>query len=53
VHAALDAIGLLIILYTALSTGISKAALTAFVILMITAPGRFYLASMHLQPPGI
>ena len=48
-HAALGAIGLLILLYAALSTGISKAALTAFVILIIAALGGFYLASIHLR----
>ena len=49
VHAALGAIGLLIVLYAALSMGISKAALTALVILIIAASGGFYLASIHLR----
>ena len=47
-HAALGAIGLLIVLYAALATGISKTALAAFVILVIAALGGFYLASIHL-----
>jgi hypothetical protein len=48
-HAALGAIGLLIVLYAALATGISNAALTALVILIIAALGGFYLASIHLR----
>jgi hypothetical protein len=48
-HAALGAIGLLIVLYAALTTGISKTAVTAFVILIIAALGGFYLASIHLR----
>ena len=48
-HAALGAIGLLIVLYAAFSTGIPKAALTALVILIIAALGGFYLASIHLR----
>jgi hypothetical protein len=49
VHAALGAIGLLLVIYAALSTGISGAALTALVILTIAALGGFYLASIHLR----
>ena len=48
-HAALGAIGLIILIYAAVSTGISKAALTALVILVIAALGGFYLASIHLR----
>lgn len=48
-HAALGAIGLIIVLYAALTAGISKAALTALVILIIAALGGFYLASIHLR----
>lgn len=48
-HAALGAIGLLLVIYAALSTGISGAALTALIILVIAALGGFYLASIHLQ----
>ena len=48
-HAALGAIGLLIVLYAAIKTGIAGAALTAFVILIVAALGGFYLASIHLR----
>ena len=48
-HAALGAIGLLLLIYAALSTGISGAALAALVILVIAALGGFYLASIHLR----
>jgi hypothetical protein len=48
-HAALGAIGLLLVIYAALSTGISGAALTALIILVIAALGGFYLASIHLR----
>ena len=56
-HAALGAIGLLLVIYAAISAGISTAALTALVILVIAALGGFYLASIHLRgqvaPKGI
>ena len=56
-HAALGAIGLLLVIYAAISAGISTAALTALVILIIAALGGFYLASIHLRgqvaPKGI
>ena len=48
-HAALGAIGLLLLIYAALTTGISGAALAALVILIIAALGGFYLASIHLR----
>jgi hypothetical protein len=48
-HAALGAIGLLLVIYAALTTGISHAALTALIILVIAALGGFYLASIHLR----
>jgi hypothetical protein len=49
VHAGLGAIGLLLVIYAALTTGISHAAITALVILVIAALGGFYLASIHLR----
>jgi hypothetical protein len=48
-HAALGAVGLLLLIYAALTTGISSAAVAALVILVIAALGGFYLASIHLQ----
>jgi hypothetical protein len=48
-HAGLGAIGLLLVIYTALTTGISHAALTALIILAVAALGGFYLASIHLR----
>ncbi len=48
-HAALGAIGLLLFIYAALTTGIPEAALAALVILLIAALGGFYLASIHLR----
>jgi hypothetical protein len=48
-HAALGAIGLLILIYAALTSGIPGAALAALVILVIAALGGFYLASIHLR----
>lgn len=48
-HAALGAIGLLLLIYAALTTGIPGAALAALVILVIAALGGFYLASIHLR----
>jgi hypothetical protein len=48
-HAALGAIGLLVLLYAALTSGIPGAALAALVILAIAALGGFYLASIHLR----
>jgi hypothetical protein len=48
-HAGLGAVGLLLILYAALTTGISNVALAALAILAIAALGGFYLASIHLR----
>jgi len=48
-HAGLGAIGLLLVLYAALTTGISNVALAALVILAVAALGGFYLASIHLR----
>jgi hypothetical protein len=48
-HATLGAIGLLLVIYTALRTDISSTALAALVILIIAALGGFYLASIHLR----
>lgn len=48
-HAGLGAIGLLLVIYAALTTGISQAALAALVILAVAALGGFYLASIHLR----
>jgi len=49
VHAGLGAIGLLLVIYAAITTGISHAALTALIILVVAALGGFYLASIHLR----
>jgi len=49
VHAALGAIGLIILIYAAVTAGISQTALAALVILVIAALGGFYLASIHLR----
>jgi hypothetical protein len=49
VHAGLGAIGLLLVIYAALTTDISHAAITALVILVIAALGGFYLASIHVR----
>jgi hypothetical protein len=48
-HAALGAIGLLVLLYAALTSSIPGAALTALVILAIPALGGLYMASIHLR----
>ena len=48
-HAALGAIGLLVLLYAALTSGIPGAALAALVILTVPALGGLYLASIHLR----
>src|SRR5215510_7100891 len=48
-HAGLGAVGLLLLIYAALTTGISNTALAALVILAIAALGGFYLASIHLR----
>jgi hypothetical protein len=48
-HATLGAIGLLLLIYAALTSGISGAALAALLILVIAALGGFYLASIHLR----
>jgi hypothetical protein len=48
-HAGLGAIGLLLVIYAAVTAGISHAALTALVILVVAALGGFYLASIHLR----
>jgi hypothetical protein len=48
-HAALGALGLLVLLYAALTSSIPGAALAALVILAIAALGGFYLASIHLR----
>lgn len=48
-HAGLGAVGLLLVIYAALTSGISRAALTALVILIVAALGGFYLASIHLR----
>jgi hypothetical protein len=48
-HAALGAIGLLLLIYAALTTGISGTGLAALVILAVAALGGFYLASIHLR----
>jgi hypothetical protein len=48
-HAGLGAIGLLLLIYAALTSGISHMALAALAILVIAALGGFYLASIHLR----
>jgi hypothetical protein len=48
-HATLGAIGLLLLIYAAVTTGLSGAALVALAILIIAALGGFYLASIHLR----
>ena len=49
-HAGLGAIGLLLVIYAAITTtGISHAAMIALVILVVAALGGFYLASIHLR----
>ncbi|HEY6618399.1 hypothetical protein [Bradyrhizobium sp.] len=48
-HAALGAIGLLLVIYAAITTGISHTALTALIVLAVAALGGFYLASIHLR----
>ena len=48
-HAALGAVGLLLLIYAALTNGISGAALAALLILLVAALGGFYLASIHLR----
>jgi hypothetical protein len=48
-HAGLGAVGLLLVIYAALTSGISRAALTALAILIVAALGGFYLASIHLR----
>jgi hypothetical protein len=48
-HAGLGAVGLLLLIYAALTTGVSHTTLAALVILVIAALGGFYLASIHLR----
>lgn len=48
-HAALGAIGLLLVIYAAVKTGIPGAALVALLILAVAALGGFYLASIHVR----
>jgi hypothetical protein len=48
-HASLGAIGLLLVIYAALTGGISRAAAIALIILIVAALGGFYLASVHLR----
>ena len=48
-HAALGAAGLLLLIYIAVTSGLTGAALAALVILAIAALGGFYLASLHLR----
>jgi hypothetical protein len=48
-HAGLGAVGLLLVIYAAITTGISHAALAALIILAVAALGGFYLASIHLR----
>jgi hypothetical protein len=48
-HAALGAIGLLLVIYAAVTAGISHATIAALIILVIAALGGFFLASIHLR----
>lgn len=48
-HAGLGAIGLLLVIYAALTAGIPRAASIALIILVVAALGGFYLASIHLR----
>src|SRR5215469_956845 len=48
-HAALGAVGLLLLIYAALTSGVSGAALAALLILVVAGLGGFYLASIHLR----
>jgi len=48
-HALLGATGLLLLIYAALTTGVSSAPLVALVILVIAALAGFYLASIHFR----
>ena len=48
-HAGLGALGLLFVIYAAVTSGIPHAAVTALIILIIAALGGFYLASIHLR----
>jgi hypothetical protein len=48
-HAGVGAIGLLLLIYAAVTTAIPHMALAALVILAIAALGGFYLASVHLR----
>lgn len=48
-HAGLGAVGLLLVIYAAITNAIPATALVALVILVIAALGGFYLASIHLR----
>ena len=48
-HAAVGATGLFLLIYAALTTGVSRAPLVALVILVIAALAGFYLASIHFR----
>lgn len=48
-HAGLGALGLVLLLYGAVTIGISGPALAALVVLVVAALGGFYLASIHLR----
>jgi len=48
-HAGLGAIGLLLLIYAAVTTSLSHTALLALIILAVAALGGFYLASFHLR----
>jgi hypothetical protein len=48
-HAGLGAIGLRLLIYVAVTTGLSHTALLALIVLAVAALGGFYLASIHLR----
>lgn len=48
-HAALGALGLVLLIIGAVSSPIPQAALIALLVLVVAALGGFYLASIHLR----
>lgn len=48
-HAALGALGIVLLIYTAIAMSIPQAALIALILFVIAALGGFYLASIHLR----
>lgn len=48
-HAALGALGLILLIAALVEGSASQAVLIGFVILLVAAPGGFFLASFHLR----